>query len=216
MVIRGEDSTLPVTVEDIAYHTRCVRNGNNASLIMADMPFMSYHGIGSACLHAKLFMQSGANLVKIEGGIWCRDIVTSLCERGVSVCCHIGLTPQSVNVIGGYKVQGKSREEELRLLDEARVLEKAGASLLLLECVPEQLARKITREISIPVIGIGAGRYTDGQILVMHDVLNISSNYIPTFAKDFLRECGSIKGALELYKKEVERGTFPSDSNVIC
>ncbi|MCE9677707.1 3-methyl-2-oxobutanoate hydroxymethyltransferase [Shewanella sp. AS1] len=213
MVLQGHDDTLPVTIQDIAYHTRCVRRGIKRALLMADMPFMTYSNPQQAMENATLLMQAGANMVKIEGGHWLLETVTKLTERGIPVCGHIGLTPQSVHVFGGFKVQGRGAENAQRILDEAKALEAAGAQLIVLECIPAPLAKTITEALTIPVIGIGAGVDTDGQILVMHDVLGISSGYIPRFSKNYLKQTGEIRSAIRAYIEEVQQGIFPSDEH---
>ncbi|KLU15699.1 MULTISPECIES: 3-methyl-2-oxobutanoate hydroxymethyltransferase [Xenorhabdus] len=212
MTIQGFDSTLPVTVEDIAYHTRSVRAGASHAFLIADMPFMSYATPEQSFGNAAALMRSGANMVKIEGGDWLCDTVKMLTERAVPVCGHLGLTPQSVNVLGGYKVQGRDDTSAQKLFDDAIALEKAGMQLLVLECVPTALAQRITEALDIPVIGIGAGNMTDGQILVMHDALGITAKP-PKFAKDFLNEAGNMRDAIRLYIEQVESGTYPDPAH---
>ena len=209
MVLQGHDSTLPVTVDDIAYHTAAVNSTTKKALIIADMPFMSYSTPEQTYLNAATLMRAGANMVKLEGGAWLTESVNGLVERGVPVCGHLGLTPQSVNVFGGYKVQGRVEEEAQKLIDDALSLEAAGIQLLVLECVPVTLAERVTQALSIPVIGIGAGTETDGQILVMHDAFGISAGFCPKFSKNFLTETGDIRGAVALYKEQVESKAFP-------
>ena len=196
MTVQGHDSTLPVTVEDIAYHTRAVRRGAPACLLLSDLPFMAY----------------ATNMVKIEGGAWLVDTVKMLTDRAVPVCGHLGLTPQSVNIFGGYKVQGRGDAAQT-LFDDAVALEAAGAQLLVLECVPVELAKRITEALSIPVIGIGAGNVTDGQILVMHDAFGITGGHIPKFAKNFLSEAGDMRAAVRQYIAEVESGVYPGEEH---
>ncbi|MGG7092498.1 3-methyl-2-oxobutanoate hydroxymethyltransferase [Shewanella indica] len=213
MVLQGHDDTLPVSVEEMAYHTRCVRRGISRSLLMADLPFMSYATPEQAMINATKLMQAGANMIKIEGGQWLLETVSMLTERGIPVCAHIGLTPQSVHVFGGFKVQGRDADNAQRILDEAKALEGAGAQLLVLECIPAALAKQITEALQIPVIGIGAGKDTDGQILVMHDVLGISSGYIPRFSKNYLKQTGEIREAVKAYIDEVQQGQFPAEEH---
>ncbi|BAJ03595.1 3-methyl-2-oxobutanoate hydroxymethyltransferase [Shewanella violacea] len=213
MVLQGHDDTLPVTVEDIAYHTRCVRRGVKRALLIADMPFMSYATPEQAMTNATVLMQAGASMVKVEGGHWLLETVTKLTERGIPVCAHLGLTPQSVHVFGGFKVQGRDADNAQRILDEAKALEAAGAQLLVVECIPAPLAKAISEVLTIPVIGIGAGADTDGQILVMHDVLGISTGYIPRFSKNFLKQTGEIREAIRAYIDEVEKGIFPGSDH---
>ncbi|WP_094752446.1 3-methyl-2-oxobutanoate hydroxymethyltransferase [Psychromonas sp. CD1] len=210
MVLQGHDSTLPVTIDDIKYHTGCVANSAKNVLIMADLPFMSYANTDQAYANAAILMQAGAHMVKLEGGDWLASTIQGLVTRGVPVCGHLGLTPQSVNVLGGYKVQGRQEEQADKLLNDALLLEKSGIQLLVLECVPVVLAKRITHALTIPVIGIGAGAETDGQILVMHDAFGISAGFCPKFSKNFLLETGDIRGAVALYKKQVESGEFPA------
>jgi 3-methyl-2-oxobutanoate hydroxymethyltransferase len=179
MVVQGQDSTLPVTLEDIVYHTRCVRRGAPKALLLSDLPFMTYATPEQTFDSAAQLMRAGANMVKLEGGSWLCDTVSALTERAVPV--------------GGYKVQGRGEAAANQLLQDALALQKAGIQLLVLECVPVELARRVTEELTIPVIGIGAGNATDGQILVMHDAFGITGGHIPKFAKDFLAEAGDIR-----------------------
>lgn len=209
MVVQGQDSTLPVTLEDIAYHTRCVRRGAPKALLLSDLPFMTYATPEQTFDSAAQLMRAGANMVKLEGGSWLCETVAMLTDRAVPVCGHLGLTPQSVNIFGGYKVQGRGEAAANKLLEDALALEKAGMQLLVLECVPVELARRITEALTIPVIGIGAGSATDGQILVMHDAFGITGGHTPKFAKDFLAEAGDIRDAVRLYVEEVAQGTYP-------
>jgi 3-methyl-2-oxobutanoate hydroxymethyltransferase len=214
MVLQGQDSTLPVSICDMAYHTRCVKRGVEQSLIIADMPFMSYATKDQALENAGLLMQAGASMVKVEGGAWLNETISALVERGIPVCAHLGLTPQSVNIFGGFKVQGRENEKAQQMINDALALQAAGAQLLVLECIPEQLGVDITKALTIPTIGIGAGRNTDGQILVMHDALGIACNYMPKFSRNFLKDTGDIKKAVELYISEVTAGNFPGDEHV--
>lgn len=210
MVLQGQDDTLSVTTEDIAYHTRAVRRGTQRAFVIADMPFMSYATTEQACQNAATLMAAGASMVKLEGGAWLLDTVTALVERGVPVCGHLGLTPQSVHVFGGFKVQGRNDDQAQRLLDDALALEQAGAQMIVLECIPTQLAKRVSEQLAIPVIGIGAGPHTDGQILVMHDMIGVSTNYIPKFSKNYLASSGDLKGAVRSYIEEVQDGSFPA------
>lgn len=212
MTIQGHDSTLPVTIEDIAYHTRAVRRGAPYCLLLSDMPFMTYATPEQAFDNAACLMRAGANMVKLEGGVWLADTVRMLTQRAVPVCGHLGLTPQSVNIFGGYKIQGRGDAAQT-LFDDALALEAAGAQLLVLECVPVELARRITEALSIPVIGIGAGNVTDGQILVMHDAFGITGGHIPKFAKNFLAESGDMQGAVRQYIADVESGVYPGEEH---
>ncbi|CAM4064475.1 3-methyl-2-oxobutanoate hydroxymethyltransferase [Vibrio neonatus] len=216
MVLQGKADTLPVTVEDIAYHTRCVRAGSPNSLLMSDMPFMSYATPEQACLEAGKLMQAGANMVKLEGGSWLAPTVRMLTERAVPVCAHLGLTPQSVNIFGGFKVQGRDQEQADQMVKDALELQAAGAQIILLECVPSALAERITQALNVPVIGIGAGNVTDGQILVMHDMFGIAANYMPKFSKNFLAETGDMRSAVTKYITDVESGAFPGPDHTIA
>ncbi|MEC5342966.1 3-methyl-2-oxobutanoate hydroxymethyltransferase [Brenneria populi] len=213
MTLQGHDSTLPVTLDDVVYHTRCVRRGAPLALVLADMPFMSCSTPEQACDQAAQLMRAGANMVKMEGGAWLAPTVRMLTERAVPVCGHLGLTPQSVNIFGGYKVQGRDEAAANQLFDDARALEQAGAQLLVLECVPVALAQRITQALAIPVIGIGAGNVTDGQILVMHDAFGITGEKTPKFAKNFLAQSGDIRAAARLYAQEVEQGIYPAEEH---
>ncbi|MFP1737175.1 3-methyl-2-oxobutanoate hydroxymethyltransferase [Lonsdalea quercina] len=213
MTVQGNDSTIPVTLEDMVYHTRCVRRGAPRCLLLSDIPFMGCATPEQACHQAAELMRAGANMVKIEGGSWLVPTVQMLTERAVPVCGHLGLTPQSVNIFGGYKVQGRGDTAAEQLLEDAIALERAGAQMMVLECVPVELAQRITDALTIPVIGIGAGNVTDGQILVMHDALGISGEQTPSFAKNFLALAEDIPSAIRLYVQEVEQGLYPDDQH---
>lgn len=213
MVLQGHDSTLPVTMHDMIYHMECVKRGNRGALLMGDMPFMSYASETQTLENAAALMRAGAQVVKLEGGAWIANTTRLLAQRGIPVCAHMGLTPQSVNRIGGYHVQGRDTGQAQLIIDEARMLQDAGASILLLECVPRALAATITKALEIPVIGIGAGPDTTGQIMVLHDVLGISP-ITPKFVKNFLDEhSGSIPGAIQAYARAVKAGTFPDQAH---
>lgn len=213
MVLQGADDTLGVTINDIAYHTKSVRTGTERAFVVADMPFMSYANKEQTYLNAATLMAAGASMVKVEGGSWLLETIRGLNERGVPVCGHLGLTPQSVHVFGGFKVQGREDLQAEKICDQAKELEQAGIQLLVLECVPRALAEKISLSLSIPVIGIGAGNLTDGQILVMHDMLGISANYMPKFSKNYLQSSGDIRQAVSDYIREVQDGSFPSSEH---
>jgi len=214
MVIQGHDSTLPVTMDDLIYHLQSVSRSNTNSHIMADMPFMSYATDDLGLENAKKLMQNGAHSIKIEGGEWIANMAQILSDRGIPVCAHMGLTPQAINRIGGYFVQGRNTHEHEKFLNEALELEKAGAAMLLLECVPTSLSELITDELKIPVIGIGAGNATDGQIMVIHDLLGISClENPPKFVKDFLSETDSIEAAIKKYINDVKSGVFPAEEH---
>lgn len=209
-VMQGRDSTVPVSVDDMVYHTHNVRRGAHSAFVIADMPFMSYSTPEQAYRTATQLMQAGANMVKLEGGLWLTETIEGLKTRGVPVCAHLGLLPQSVNVLGGYKVQGKEQQQADDTLNQALALEAAGAQLLVLECIPATLGKRISEQLTIPTIGIGAGPDTDGQILVMHDMLGMNSDYLPKFAKDFLAQGGSLADAFRLYVEQVRSGEFPT------
>ncbi|MEP0354253.1 MAG: 3-methyl-2-oxobutanoate hydroxymethyltransferase [Paraglaciecola sp.] len=213
MVLKGDDDTLSVTIEHIAYHTRSVRAGVDRAFVVADMPFMSYSTPEQSYLNAAELMRAGASMVKLEGGEWLLETIKGLHERSVPVCGHLGLTPQSVHVFGGFKVQGRNDLQAERILDQAIQLEQAGIQMLVLECVPTDLAAKISDRLSIPVIGIGAGAKTDGQILVMHDMFGISANYMPKFSKNYLQHTTDMREAVRHYIQEVQDGSFPSDEH---
>jgi 3-methyl-2-oxobutanoate hydroxymethyltransferase len=208
MVLQGHDSTLPVTVDDMAYHTACVARGNLNSLVIADLPFMSYATTEQALGSATMLMQSGAHMVKMEGGTWLSDSIQQLVQRGIPVCAHLGLTPQSVNVFGGYRVQGRTPKGAKSILADAVEIQDAGASLLVLECVPTELASDISSKLDIPVIGIGAGPGTDAQVLVMHDLLGLSE-HSPRFVENFMQGRASVQEALQAFVAAVKAGEYP-------
>jgi 3-methyl-2-oxobutanoate hydroxymethyltransferase len=210
MVLQGHDSTLPVTTAQLAYHTAAVARGNQGSLIMADLPFMAGATLERALTAAHELMQAGANLVKLEGAGWLADTITVLKRNGVPVCAHLGLTPQSVNAFGGYRVQGREKADAEQLIADAQLLEQAGADVLLLECVPRDVSAALTRAVSVPVIGIGAGPECDGQVLVMHDLLGISPGKPARFVRNFAAEGLDIRGAFAAYDKAVKDGSFPA------
>jgi 3-methyl-2-oxobutanoate hydroxymethyltransferase len=214
MVLQGQDDTLPVDIDHMAYHTQSVKRGVTDTLIIGDMPFMTYATKEQAYVNAAKLMQAGASMVKMEGGEWLVDTIKGLVERGIPVCAHLGLTPQSVNVFGGFKVQGREKEQADKMIADAKLLEAAGAQLLVLECIPCDLGKAISEAIAIPTIGIGAGKDTDGQILVMHDALGISCSYMPKFSRNFLIDTGDIKKAVELYIAEVSSGNFPGEEHI--
>lgn len=210
MVLQGEETTLPVSMDDMIYHTRCVARGSKRAFIVADMPFASYQeSPQQAFANAARLMQAGAHMVKLEGGALMAETVEFLTQRGIPVCGHVGLTPQSVHQLGGYRAQGKTPSEAERLLADARLLEQAGAGLLVLEAVPASLAGQATAQSAIPTIGIGAGAECSGQVLVLHDLLGIYPEP-PKFAKNFLAGAGSIRAAVENYVKAVKSGEFPA------
>lgn len=211
-VIMGYDTTIPVTMEDMIHHTACVARGAKNAFVLADMPFLSYQtSTYDAVVNAGRLMKEGhANGVKLEGGASVCPQIEAIVKAQIPVCAHLGLTPQSINAFGGYKVQGKSVEKAQSLIDDAKRVEEAGASMLVLEGIPAKLATLITSELSIPTIGIGAGNGTDGQVLVYQDMLGLFSDYVPKFVKHFA-ECGKVmKDAFADYIKEVREGTFPA------
>lgn len=211
MVLQGQDSTLPVSVEDMAYHTQCVSRGSKRALIIADMPFASYGDPVQALENAAELMKSGAQMIKMEGGQWLTESITQMVQQGIPVCAHLGLTPQSVNTLGGYRVQGRTQEQAQQIIDDAKALEKAGASLLVVECVPTALGKRLTESLTIPVIGIGAGVHTDAQVLVLHDMLGVNEQ-APSFVKNFMDGQNSIKSALIAYNQAVINATFPDEN----
>lgn len=214
MVIQGHETTLPVQVEDIIYHSRCTAAGRGRSLIMADMPFMSYLDEGTALRNAgRLMQEGGARMVKLEGTADQVRIVAALAQAGVPVCAHLGLLPQRIYKLGGYRVKGRDRAGADAMVDDARALESAGADLLLVECIPAALGERLARELRIPVIGIGAGPGCDGQILVLQDLLGITPGRVPRFAKDFMAGAGNIQAAIEAYVAAVKTRRFPAEEH---
>lgn len=212
MVLQGHESTIPVAIGDMAYHTRCVTRGNPNSLVISDMPFMSYATPEEALVNATLLMQAGAQMVKLEGGTWLSDTISMLVERGIPVCAHLGLTPQSVNTFGGFKVQGRTPKEAKSILADAVEIKDAGASLLVLECIPAKLGTDISAKLDIPVIGIGAGPGTDGQVLVMHDLLGLSE-HTARFVQNFMDGQATIQGGLKAFVDAVKAGDYPQDEH---
>ena len=207
-VVLGYDSTVPVSMDDMVHHTAAVARGNHKSLLIADLPFMAYATPEQTLSNSARLMQAGAQMVKLEGGEWLCPSVRMLADRGIPVCGHLGLTPQSFNKLGGYRVQGRDEAGAEQIVLDARRLQDAGADLLVLECVPTQLATRITKALTIPVIGIGAGPNTDAQVLVLYDMLGISPR-VPKFTHNFLAETEGILGALMAYAEAVRSGTFP-------
>lgn len=213
MTVLGYDSTIPVTMEQMIYHVEAVARGNKKSLIVGDLPFMTYATPEDALRNCARIMQAGAHMVKLEGGAWLADTVSMLAERGIPVCAHLGLTPQSVNKFGGFRVQGRAQADADKILADAKLLADAGADLLVLECVPAALAASITASIKIPTVGIGAGRDTDAQVLVINDILGLTEQP-PKFSKNFLLEARDIPGAMQKYVADVKSGIFPGDENI--
>ncbi|WP_339809745.1 3-methyl-2-oxobutanoate hydroxymethyltransferase [Paenibacillus sp. FSL R7-0189] len=216
-VVLGYDTTLPVTIEDMVYHTRSVTRGAQSTFIVADMPFMTYHGSVDETLRGvrRLMQEGRAHAVKMEGGLEICETVATVVAAGVPVLGHIGLTPQSVNMIGGYRIQGKDAKDAQRLMDEAKALEAAGAFAIVLELVTEEVAQAISEALSIPTIGIGAGRYCDGQVLVFHDLLRYASPYREKrFVKTYADVGNVIREGISQYVKEVKERSFPDESHV--
>jgi 3-methyl-2-oxobutanoate hydroxymethyltransferase len=211
MVIQGHTSTLPVTVADIEYHVRAVVRGTQRAWLIADMPFGSYQGTPqSAFDNAVRLMQAGAQMVKVEGGAWLSSTVEFLVTRGIPVCAHLGLTPQSVHALGGYRIQGKSDTAAEQLLSDALALQAAGASMLVLELIPAALAGRVTRELTIVTIGIGAGTDCSGQVLVLHDMLDIFPGKKPRFVRNFMVGAPDIASAVRNYVQAVKARSFPA------
>jgi len=209
MVVQGQSSTVGVSVDDIAYHTSCVASGAERAFLLADMPFGSYHNPATAMENAVELLAAGGAMVKLEGAGPMIPIVEYLTSRGVAVCAHLGLTPQSVNQLGGFKVQARAAEEAQQLLEDALAMQQAGAQMLVLECVPSALGQRVSETLQIPVIGIGAGAACDGQVLVMHDMLGMGS-WAPKFVANFMPGCESIAAAFEKYVSAVRTGAFPA------
>lgn len=210
MVVQGEETTLPVSLDEMVYHTRCVARGAKKAFIVADMPFGSYQqSPARAYTSAARLMAAGAQMVKLEGGTVMAKTVAFLVERGIPVCGHVGLTPQSVHQLGGYKVQGKGDAAAQKLIEDALALQQAGAALLVLEVIPAALAQQVTRQLAIPTIGIGAGADCSGQVLVLYDMLGIYPGKTPKFARNFLAATGNIQAAVEQYVNAVKKREFP-------
>ncbi|MCM8593976.1 3-methyl-2-oxobutanoate hydroxymethyltransferase [Accumulibacter sp.] len=211
MVLQGHDSTLPVSLDDVAYHTRCVARGSRRPLIIADMPFGSFQESPPQALrNAVVLMAAGAQMVKIEGGVDMAETTHFLCARGLPVCAHVGLTPQSVHQLGGYRVQGRGESAAARLIADAIAQQDAGASLIVLEAIPERLAAEVSSQLSIPTIGIGASAACSGQVLVLHDMLDISSGRKARFVRNFMSGQPSIAAAIAAYVTAVRDGSFPA------
>ncbi len=210
MVVQGRESTLPVTLDEVAYHARCVARGARYAWIVADMPFGSYQaGVDAAFANAVRLMQAGAHMVKLEGGAWLAPTIEAMTRAGIPVCAHLGLTPQSVFALGGYRVQGRTPEAADRLIADALALQEAGATMLVLEMVPAALAETVTQRLAIPTIGIGAGPGCSGQVLVLHDMLDVYPGRRPRFVRNFMTGAGSVRGAIEAYRDAVKARSFP-------
>jgi 3-methyl-2-oxobutanoate hydroxymethyltransferase len=213
MVLQGHTSTMPVTLDEVAYHTRCTARGNRSAWLVADLPFASYHeSADQAMRSAGELMRAGAQMVKLEGGGWTAPIVHFLVERGVPVCAHLGLTPQSVHALGGYRIQGKSEDSAELLRKNTRELAEAGAAMIVFELVPSALAREITAATTMMTIGIGAGSGCSGQVLVLHDMLGITRGKLPRFVRDFMAEGGRVDEAVRRYVAAVKDGSYPVDA----
>jgi len=216
MVVLGYDSTIPVTIDDMVHHTKAVTRGTKHAFVVSDLPFLTCHLGTEHALRAagRLMQEAGAKAVKIEGGEEILEVVRACVAAGIPVMGHLGLTPQSVHQLGGYRVQGRDAETAQRLIRDARLLEEAGAFALVLECVPEELAREITEAINIPTIGIGAGRYCDGQVLVFHDVLQIASEVNPSFVQAFAEAGAVMQEGIRRYVQAVRETRFPQEEHV--
>lgn len=215
MVTQGLENTLPVTMDEMVYHTKIVARAVNNAIVIGDMPFMSYQAsIEDAVRNAGRFLkEAGASAVKIEGGAEVAGHIRAMTKSDIPVMAHIGLTPQSIHRMGGYKIQGRTKEAAERLREEAHIAEDAGAFSLILEAIPAELAAQITEELTIPTIGIGAGPSCDGQVLVLHDVIGLFERFLPKFAKRYVNVKDEVLRAIKNYKEEVEKGVFPSDEH---
>jgi 3-methyl-2-oxobutanoate hydroxymethyltransferase len=213
MVMQGHASTLPVTLEQMSYHVACVSRGAPRSWVLADLPFGSYQAdVAQAVRSAAALMRAGAQMVKLEGGGWTTPVVAALVERGIPVCAHLGLTPQSVHALGGYRIQGRDEQGAQTLLRQARELGEAGAAMLVLELVPSDLAARVSAEFAGMTIGIGAGARTHGQVLVLHDMLDITLGTKPRFVRNFMLGAGSVRAAVQAYVRDVKSGAFPDEA----
>ncbi len=210
MVLQGHASTLPVTMEQMVYHVQCVARAQTKAWVLADMPFGSYQeSPAQAYANAARLMAAGAQMVKLEGGGWLAPTVEFLTQRGIPVCAHLGLTPQSVHQLGGYRVQGRDQTAADRLVADAQALERSGAEMVLVELIPSPVGARLTESLQVPTIGIGAGPYMTGQVLVLHDILDITPGKRARFAKNYMQGAGSIREAVKRYVAEVKSGTYP-------
>ncbi len=210
MTVQGHSSTVPVSLEAMAYHVRCVAAGNRSAWIVGDLPYGTYHeSTAQAYASARTLMQAGAHMVKLEGGGWTTEVVRSVTERGIPVCAHLGLTPQTVHALGGYRIQGRTQTAADQLIDEALALQKAGASMLVVELVPSAVGTRLAQALDIPVIGIGAGANVDGQVLVLHDMLGLTTGKMPRFVKNFAAGAATTQAAVAQYVQAVKAGAFP-------
>ena len=217
MVVQGQRTTVPVTMEDMIYHTRLVARGCQTALLMADMPFASYATVEQGVRNAaRLMGEGGARMVKLEGGGWLVETVRQLSRNGIPVCAHLGLLPQSVHKLGGYRVQGREEASARQIIDEALALQEAGADVALAECIPAELAARLTEALDIPLIGIGAGAGCDAQVLVSYDMLGITPGRRPRFSKNFLTGHDSLQAAVEAYVRAVKSGEFPGPEHCIA
>jgi 3-methyl-2-oxobutanoate hydroxymethyltransferase len=215
MVVQGRESTIPVTVDDMVYHTKLVGRGAERALLLADMPFMSYATVAQALESAgRMMKEGGATMVKLEGGAAQLEVVDALVNSNIPVCAHLGLQPQAVHRLGGYRVQGRESSVAQQMVEDAVALQSAGASMLVLECVPATLAANISAELTIPVIGIGAGAACDGQVLVSYDMLGVTMDAAPKFVKNFMDDAGSIPAALRGFVAAVQDGSFPAAEHI--
>ena len=210
MVFQGKESTVPVTVDEMVYHTAAVMRGNQGALVMADLPFNSYGSVEQTLESSGKLMRAGAHMVKLEGGAWLCDSVTALSRAGIPTCLHLGLTPQSVNKFGGYKVQGRDDAAAQTMISDAKALVEAGADFILLECVPADLAKRVTEAVDAPVIGIGAGKDTDGQVLVIYDMLGLNPHKMAKFVKNYAAIDTTWQKAIQAFVQDVKEGHFPA------
>ena len=211
MVVQGHPSTLPVSLDDVLYHTRCVAAARTSALVIADLPFGTYSASAEAAFAAAAAaLKAGASMVKLEGGSWLLPTVEFLTARGIPVCGHVGLQPQFVNVLGGYRVQGRSASAAEALVADGTALAAAGASMLVVECVPAELGAALTQAVKIPVIGIGAGPHCSGQVLVVYDALGVTADRAPRFVRNFMTGQDSIEGAMAAFVAAVKDGSFPA------
>jgi len=214
MLVQGHSSTVPVSMDEMVYHTRCVARGNRSAWVVGDLPFGSYQESREQALRSSIaLMQAGAQMVKLEGGGWTADTVHFLTERGIPVCAHLGLTPQSVHALGGYRIQGRDEAGAQTLRQHAKALAQAGAAMMVLELMPSQVARDVQADNpGVMTIGIGAGQGTAGQVLVLHDMLNVTRGKLPRFVRNFMAEGGSVDDAVRRYVAAVKDGSFPDEA----
>lgn len=212
MVLQGQPSTVPVSLDEMAYHTACVARGNRTAWVVGDLPYGSYHQSNEQALASAVrLMQAGAHMVKLEGGGWTAPVVRFLSERGIPVCAHLGLTPQSVHALGGWRIQGRDEAAAQLMRQHARELAEAGAQMLVVELIPATLGRTLADELPIPVIGIGAGVGCAGQVLVLHDMLGLTRGRLPKFVRNFMQGSDSVEAAVQAYVAAVKAGQFPDD-----